>query len=114
MLPEQPRAECTLRESEVTVKEVGQPLWSLKFIEPVIIMGLIMERVTINPPVSRDGVIVLQSPSSSRPATATMTSCCGRRKACSGDRAGRFLGRFASLARGSRIQQRSAELQAAH
>lgn len=53
-------------------------------------MGLIMERVTINPPVSPDCVIVLQSRRSSRPTTATMTSCCGRCEACSGDQAGGF------------------------
>lgn len=60
-----------------------------------------MERVTINPPVSPDCVIVLQSRRSSRPATATMTSCCGRREACSGDQAGGFLGKLVSLARGA-------------
>lgn len=89
---EQQRAECTSRESScsVIVAEGGQPLWSLMFIDPVIIMGLIMECVTINPPVSLDCVIVLQSQRSSRPTTATMTSCCGRREACSGDQAGGF------------------------
>lgn len=29
----------------------GQPLWSLTFIDVIIIIGLIVEHVTINPPV---------------------------------------------------------------
>lgn len=84
------KSRVCFERNEVTAKEVGQPRWSLKFIESVIIMGLIMERVTINPPVSPYRLIVLQSQSSNRPTTATMTSCCGRCKACSGDRAGGF------------------------
>lgn len=82
--------EQSVPPEKVIAAEGGQPLWSLKFIDPVIIMGLIMECVTINPPVSLDCVIVLQSRRSSRPTTATMTSCCGRREACSGDQAGGF------------------------
>lgn len=53
-------------------------------------MGLIMECVAINLPVSLDCAIVLQSRRSSRPIIATMTSCCGRREARSGDQAGGF------------------------
>lgn len=60
------------------------------FIDPVIIMGLIMERVTINPPESLNRMIVLQSQCSNHSNMATMTSCSGRRKACNGDQAGGF------------------------
>lgn len=56
--------------------------------DPIIIMGLIMECVTINPLLSPDCVIVLQSCHSSSPTKATMTSCCVRHGVCSGDQAG--------------------------
>lgn len=74
----------------VIAAEVGQLLWSLKFIDPVIIMALIMECVTINRAVSPDRVIVFQSQRSGLLNTATMTSCCGRCEACSNDQAGGF------------------------
>lgn len=44
------------------------------FIDPVIIVGLIMERVAVNPPASPDRVIVLQAARLSRPTAAAMTS----------------------------------------
>lgn len=49
-----------------------------------------MECVTINLQLSPHCVTVLQSWHSSRRTTATMTSCCGRCKARSGDQAGGF------------------------
>lgn len=77
-------------------------------------MGLIMECVTINPAVSLDCVIVLQSQRSSRPSTATMTSCCKRHEAHSGDQAGGFWEGLWASPGGRRIRRRSAELRAAH
>lgn len=56
-------------------------------------MHLIMEHATINLSVSPNCVIVLQSWCSCRLPAATMTSCCGRRKLCSGDQAGGFFGK---------------------
>lgn len=72
-----------------------------------------MECVTINPPASTDCMIVLQSLCSSHPTTATMTSCCGRHEACSGDQAG-VSGKACEPRPGSCIQEWSAELSAAH
>lgn len=73
-------------------------------------MGLIMECVTINPPVSPDRVTVLQSWRSSCPTIATMTSWCGRCEATKQE----VSGKVCEPRPGSCIQQRSAELLAAH